>query len=555
MEDKIIIKGARVHNLKNVSLEIPKNKLTVFTGVSGSGKSSLAFDTIFAEGQRRYIESLSPYARQFLGQMERADVDEITGLSPAIAIGQKALSHNPRSIVGTLTEIYDYLRVLYARLGEVFCPTCGTKIEKLSPEEMVDIVIGMGNVIAREAKQSQGLEVPTRGLPRPTKAGLAMTNETVTILAPVVRGRKGEYYQMLYDFLNEGFDQARVDGKLVSLHDRVELSRYKVHDIDIVMDRVMISDETRLFEAVENALHHSKGLVSVIFREDKKDEQARLLSSNWSCPADGFSFPEIEPRLFSFNSPAGACPTCGGLGKTDLFLKTVCPDCQGKRLKPEALSVRIKNKNIYEVSALTIAEAHEFFKDYEKKLSERHRLIAHNVVKEINDRLKFLLEVGLDYITLIREAETLSGGEAQRIRLASQIGSHLSNTLYVLDEPTIGLHERDTERLVKTLKSLRDENNTVIIVEHDERTIKESDYLIDLGPRAGELGGEVVYAGPTDFINKQIQLSSRPKRRDPLHSNERDFSTPLRFGRNDIWTSNPPLPRTSGELKKITSCL
>ena len=464
-----------MHNLKNVSLEIPKNKMTVFTGVSGSGKSSLAFDTIFAEGQRRYIESLSPYARQFLGQMERADVDEITGLSPAIAIGQKALSHNPRSIVGTLTEIYDYLRVLYARLGEVYCPTDGTKIEKLSPEEMVDIILGMG---------------------------ADLKEKYVTILSPVVRGRKGEYYQMLYDFLNEGFDQARVDGKLVSLHDRVELSRYKAHDIDIVMDRVMISDETRLFEAVENALQHSKGLAAVLFRENKKDQVERLFSSHWSCPTDGFSFPEIEPRLFSFNSPAGACPTCGGLGKTDFFLKTICPDCEGKRLKPEALSVRIKNKNIYEVSALTIAEAHDFFKDYKKNLNERHRLIAHNVVKEINDRLKFLLEVGLDYITLIREAETLSGGEAQRIRLASQIGSHLSNTLYVLDEPTIGLHERDTERLVKTLKSLRDENNTVVIVEHDERTIKESDYLIDLGPMAGELGGEVVFAGPTKDVKK-----------------------------------------------------
>lgn len=468
MEDKIIIKGARVHNLKNVSLEIPKNKLTVFTGVSGSGKSSLAFDTIFAEGQRRYIESLSPYARQFLGQMERADVDEITGLSPAIAIGQKALSHNPRSIVGTLTEIYDYLRVLYARLGEVFCPTCGTKIEKLSSEEMIDIIIGMG---------------------------ADLKEKYVTILSPVVRGRKGEYYQMLYDFLNEGFDQARVDGKLISLHDRVELSRYKVHNIDIVMDRVMISDETRLFEAVENALTHSKGLVSIIFKEDKVDQQERLFSSHWSCPVDGFAFPEIEPRLFSFNSPSGACVLCGGLGKTDLFLKTICPDCLGKRLKPEALSVRIKEKSIYEVSALTIAEGHDFFKNYEKNLNERHRLIAHNVVKEINARYNFLLEVGLEYITLIREAETLSGGEAQRIRLASQIGSHLSNTLYVLDEPTIGLHERDTERLIKTLKALRDENNTVVIVEHDERTIKESDYLVDLGPKAGELGGEVVFAG------------------------------------------------------------
>jgi excinuclease ABC subunit A len=282
----------------------------------------------------------------------------------------------------------------------------------------------------------------------------------------------------------------------------VELSRYKAHNIDIVMDRVMISDETRLFEAVENALQHSKGLASIIFRENKKDQQERLFSSHWSCPTDGFSFPEIEPRLFSFNSPSGACVACGGLGKAEMFSKELCPECEGKRLKPEALSVRIKNKSIYEVSALTIADAHDFFKDYEKKLNERQRLIAHNVLKEINDRLTFLLEVGLDYITLIREADTLSGGEAQRIRLASQIGSHLSNTLYVLDEPTIGLHERDTERLVKTLKNLRDENNTVVIVEHDERTIKESDHLIDLGPMAGELGGEVVFAGPTKDIKK-----------------------------------------------------
>ena len=480
MEDKIVIKKARVHNLKNASLEIPKNKFTVFTGVSGSGKSSLAFDTIFAEGQRRYIESLSPYARQFLGQMERADVDEITGLSPAIAIGQKALSHNPRSIVGTLTEIYDYLRVLYARLGEVFCPTCGTKIEKLSPEEMIDIILGM----AKELNQ-----------------------KTVTVLSPVVRARKGEYYQMLYDFLNEGFDHARVDGKMHSLHDRIELSRNKAHNIDIVIDRVMISDESRLFEAVENALEHSKGLVTVLFNENTKNPKERLLSSHWSCPTDGFSFPEIEPRLFSFNSPSGACVACGGLGKVDAFSKEICVECQGKRLKPEALSVRIKDKNIYEVSALTIEDCQKFFKDYGKNLNERQTLIAHNVIKEINDRLTFLLEVGLDYITLTREAHTLSGGEAQRIRLASQIGSHLSNTLYVLDEPTIGLHERDTERLVKTLKSLRDENNTVIIVEHDERTIKDSDYLVDLGPRAGELGGEVVYAGPTKDIKKEKDKS------------------------------------------------
>ncbi len=468
MEDKIIIKGARVHNLKNISLEIPKNKITVITGVSGSGKSSLAFDTIFAEGQRRYIESLSPYARQFLGQMERADVDEINGLSPAIAIDQKALSHNPRSTVGTLTEIYDYLRVLYARLGEVYCPQCDLKIEKLTTDEMLDIVIG----------QAEELD-----------------EKIVTIFSPVVRERKGEYYQLLYDFLNLGFDQARVDGALVSLHERINLARYKKHNIEIMIDRVMISDVSRLNEAIESALHHSKGLVLAVFKEKSKEPIERLLSSNWSCSNDGFSFPEIEPRLFSFNSPAGACPDCHGLGKVEMFSKEICPVCQGKRLKPEALSVKIKHKNIFEVASMTIEDMYTFFIQYEIKMTERQKLIAHHATREITDRLKFLLEVGLDYITLSRESHTLSGGEAQRIRLSSQIGSRLSNTLYVLDEPTIGLHERDTDRLIKTLKSLRDANNTVIVVEHDERTIKESDYLVDLGPLAGEHGGEVVYVG------------------------------------------------------------
>jgi excinuclease ABC subunit A len=295
MQDKIIIKGARVHNLKDVSLELPKNKLIVFSGVSGSGKSSLAFDTIFAEGQRRYIESLSPYARQFLGQMDRPDVDEITGLSPAIAIDQKALSHNPRSIVGTLTEIYDYLRVLYARLGEVYCPKCDRKIQKLALDEMIDII----NKKAHELKE-----------------------EYVVILAPVIKHRKGEYYQMFYDFLNLGFSQTRVDGKIKSLHERLTLSRYQPHDIDIVMDKVLLKDQSRLYEAVENALHYSKGLVTALFKEEKESEEI-LLSALWTCPHDNFSFPEIEPRLFSFNSPMGACPTCHGLGKEDIFLKTI----------------------------------------------------------------------------------------------------------------------------------------------------------------------------------------------------------------------------------------
>ena len=469
MEEKIIIKGARVHNLKNINLEIPKNKIIVFTGVSGSGKSSLAFDTIFAEGQRRYIESLSPYARQFLGQMERAEVDEIKGLSPAIAINQKALSHNPRSTVGTLTEIYDYLRVLFARLGKVYCPICGSKIEKLSVEEMVDII---------ESKSKE------------------KKLETAIILAPVVQGRKGEYYQLLYDYLKLGYSEARIDGKIHSLHEKIELSRYKNHNIEIVIDKLLINDESRLFEAVENAVGFSRGLVTVVFPAPKKSDSVELtLSSKWTCWKDNFAFPEVEPRLFSFNSPFGACPSCSGLGKINPFSNEICPVCKGKRLKPEALSVKINGKNIFEVSSMTIEKAYEFFNDYESKLTEREKLIAETVIREIKDRLKFLLEVGLDYLTLTREAGTLSGGEAQRIRLSSQIGSQLSNTLYVLDEPTIGLHERDTHRLIKTLKSIRDNHNTVIVVEHDEQTIFDSDFLVDLGPLAGKQGGKITAAG------------------------------------------------------------
>jgi excinuclease ABC subunit A len=479
--DKIIIKGARVHNLKNIDVTIPKNKLVVFTGLSGSGKSSLAFDTIFAEGQRRYIESLSPYARQFLGQMDRPDVDEITGLSPAIAIDQRALSHNPRSTVGTLTEIYDYLRVLYARLGEVFCPVCGRKIQKLSPEEIVDIILNTGH---------------------------DLKEETVTIMSPVVRSRKGEYYQMLYDYLNLGYGQARVDGDLKSLREPLILSRYKNHSIDIVVDRVILKDESRLFEAVENAIDYSKGLVTVIFREGdlKKGPEESLLSSLWTCPEDNFAFPEIEPRLFSFNSPSGACEECHGLGRVGFELDKPCPKCEGKRLKPEALSIKIKNKNIYEVTTLTIEDAYEFFTNYKKGLNEKQSKIAVNLLKEISDRLKFMLEVGLNYLTLKREAETLSGGEAQRIRLASQIGSQLSGTLYVLDEPTIGLHERDTIKLINTLKVLKNQGNTLVIVEHDERTIEASDFLVDLGPGAGTNGGEVVAMGD------RAELIKNPKK-------------------------------------------
>lgn len=475
MENKIKIKGARTHNLKNISLEIPREQIIVFTGVSGSGKSSLAFDTIFAEGQRRYIESLSPYVRQFLGQMDRPDVDEITGLSPAIAIDQKALSHNPRSTVGTLTEIYDYLRVLFARIGEVYCPTCNREIQKLALDEIVDLIITK----AKELKET-----------------------TTTILSPIVRGRKGEYYQILYDFLKLGFSQVRIDGEIKPLRERIILNKNKKHNIEILIDRILLSDKARLSEAVESAMSHSNGLVLTIFDEGKKNEEEVLFSSNWTCPDDGFSFPEVEPRLFSFNSPYGACEKCHGLGKEDTMLGTICSDCNGLRLKHEALSVRIAGKNIAEVSGLSIGNLLEFFIALENKLNKRKQKIAENVLKEIIDRLGFLEQVGLDYLALEREAETLSGGEAQRIRLASQIGSQLSGALYVLDEPTIGLHERDTERLIRTIKSLKEKKNTIIVVEHDEMVIKDSDYFVDLGPLAGRLGGEVVAEGETSKLLK-----------------------------------------------------
>lgn len=503
-KEKLIVRGARMHNLKNISVEIPHNQLTVISGVSGSGKSSLAFDTIFAEGQRQYVESLSPYMRQFLGQKKPADVDEIIGLAPSISIDQKALSHNPRSTVGTLTDIYDYLRVLYARVGEVFCPLCGTKIEKLTVEEMVDIIINRGQELGEEY---------------------------VTILSPIVRDRKGEYYQLLYNYFSLGYSEARIDGKIHSLREQVKLDQKSKHDLDIVIDKILLSDQTRLFEAVENSLEYSQGLVSAKYQKNEF-----LLSSNWTCPNDNFSFPEVEPRLFSFNSPHGACPECSGLGRTDFFGEERCSACAGQRLKPEALSVKINNKNIAEVSRLPINKTLDFFNRYYEKMTKRQRAIAENVVVQIVSRLEFLLKVGLNYLSLEREAHTLSGGEAQRIRLSSQIGSHLSRTLYVLDEPTIGLHERDTERLIDTLKKLRDKNNTVIIVEHDEKTIQTADYLVDLGPLAGVHGGEIMAVGPVkelldekknktalkksltlQYLSGQKEISLPAKRRDQNH--------------------------------------
>ncbi len=488
MIDKIIIKGAKTHNLKNISLEIPHQKLIVISGVSGSGKSSLAFDTIFAEGQRQYVESLSPYMRQFLGQKKAADVEEITGLAPAISIDQKALSHNPRSTVGTLTEIHDYLRVLFSRLGVVYCPKCSQKIEKLSPEEMVDIII-------------------------------AQKEKTVEVLSPVVRGRRGEYYQLLYDFLKLGYLQARIDDQWHNLRESISLSAHRKHSIEILIDSLETKEGSRLFEAVENALLHSQGLVIAKF----KDKEL-LLSSNWTCQTDNFAFPEIEPRLFSFNSPYGACTQCSGLGTIGFYSEKKCPECLGKRLKPEALSVKIKGKNMADISQLAISDLYDFFLKYYSSLDKRSLEIASKVVEQIINRLEFLNRVGLNYLSLDRSAESLSGGEAQRIRLSSQIGSQLSRTLYVLDEPTIGLHEQDTDKLINTLQKLRDKNNTVIIVEHDERTIKAADYLIDLGPLAGILGGEVVVSG---YLDKLLKGKEKSLTLDYLRK-DREIEVPIK---------------------------
>jgi excinuclease ABC subunit A len=477
MQDIIRIKGAREHNLKNISLELPRGKMIVMTGLSGSGKSSLAFDTIFAEGQRRYIESLSAYARQFLGRLDKPDVDEIEGLSPAISIDQKSHSANPRSTVATITEIYDYLRVLFARAGTPFCPTCGREIKKMTNEEIVDIAV-------RISKKNIG-------------------EKNMVVLAPVIRGRKGEYYQTLYDFLNAGFSEVRVDGTFMSLRDRIELSRYKAHTIDLVVDRIPAGldfrskdNRLRLSEAIESGLKYGNDVVTII------TDTELSLSAKFTCPHDGFSFPEIEPRLFSFNSPFGACPACNGLGTESIWSEKICPVCIGKRLKQEALNVLIAGKNIASITGMPISEAQDFFAKLSLGGNETFREITEVPFREIRSRLSFLFDVGLEYLTLDRKAGTLSGGEAQRIRLASQIGSRLVGTLYILDEPTIGLHQRDNAKLIKTLHDLRDLGNTVIVVEHDEETIRSSDYLVDIGPGAGIHGGKVIAAGPMPEILK-----------------------------------------------------
>jgi excinuclease ABC subunit A len=592
MPKTIRVQGARVHNLKDLSVEIPRDKLVVFTGLSGSGKSSLAFDTIYAEGQRRYVESLSAYARQFLGQMDKPDVEYIEGLSPAISIDQKTASRNPRSTVGTITEIHDHLRLLFARIGVPHCHICGRLVTRQTPQQIVD------QILSREE------------------------GERFLVLATVVEGRKGEYSTLLGELAAQGFSRVRVDGTVMELanRDEVELARYEQHTIDVVLDRLTVksSNRQRLTESVETALKLTKGLVSFLFLGE--DELIQF-SEKMACSHCGISFTELAPRDFSFNSPYGACPVCTGLGtrfevdpglvvpdeslsladgalapwagqrfkyferliagiaamgefdvhtpwkklrakdrklilygverktvpvkyrnrygkvrtydttysgivewlerkrseadgdwsreQAEQYMREVeCTTCVGQRLKPEVLAVRIHGKNIAEVNAMTIDEAIEFFKQL--KLTKREQTIARQVTKEILARLTFLMDVGLDYLTLSRASATLSGGEAQRIRLASQIGSYLVGVLYVLDEPSIGLHQRDNRRLIATLERLRDLGNSVIVVEHDEETIRMADFIVDIGPGAGEYGGEVVHAGSyADLLKNKESITGQ----------------------------------------------
>lgn len=487
-DEKIVVKGARTHNLKNITVEMPRNKMIAVTGLSGSGKSSLAFDTIFAEGQRRYVESLSAYARQFLHKMQKPDVDEIQGLSPAISIDQKSRSNNPRSTVATITEIYDYMRILFARVGKPHCLVCGRPINRISKEEILETILSTVTARTTNAKKVFGVNI---------------TDAKIRVYAPVVVGRKGEYYQMLYDLLGKGYDRVRVDGKLHRLRDQIILEKNKKHDIDVLVDEIFVSEfkegkeaenaRERLSEALERAIHEAEGLIRIEYPGEEK-----LMSVKFMCPYDGFSYPEIEPRLFSFNSPYGACATCNGLGTESIFSDKPCPVCKGKRLREEALHVKIDERNIVDITQMSIEKAMPYFEDL--KLTDAEREIAKVVMKEIQARLSFMANVGIEYLTLDRRANTLSGGEAQRIRLASQLGSGLVGALYVLDEPTIGLHQRDNDRLIKTLLHLRDLGNTILVVEHDEDTMFASDYIVDIGPGAGVHGGKVVVSGWLDEL-------------------------------------------------------
>ncbi|SLM47767.1 Excinuclease ABC, subunit A [Nitrospira japonica] len=472
MGNSIVIKGAREHNLKNIDVEIPRDQLVVITGLSGSGKSSLAFDTIYAEGQRRYVESLSAYARQFLDQMGKPDLDSIEGLSPAISIEQKSTSHNPRSTVGTVTEIYDYLRLLFARVGRPHCFQCGQEITAQTVQQMVDAIFAL----------PEGMKFQ--------------------VLAPIVRGRKGEYRKELLEMRRAGYVRARVDGKLVDLADDIALDKQKKHTIEIVVDRLVMKPGDalmrRLADSVEASLKLSGGLVGVLTDEGK----TLLYSENLACIRCGVSYPEVTPRIFSFNSPHGACPACDGIGYAvtpgcpedeDLTLLELCDVCKGARLRPESLAVKVAGKSIAAVTELSVRAAADFFSGL--KFTDRELVIAHRILKEIRERLGFLVNVGLDYLTLDRTAATLSGGEGQRIRLATQIGSGLVGVLYILDEPSIGLHQRDNRRLLQTLLRLRDLGNTVVVVEHDAETMLAADHIVDMGPGAGSHGGHVIAQG------------------------------------------------------------
>ncbi len=487
MSGSIVIKGAREHNLKNIDVDIPRDKLVVITGLSGSGKSSLAFDTIYAEGQRRYVESLSAYARQFLEQMGKPDVDSIEGLSPAISIEQKSTSHNPRSTVGTVTEIYDYLRLLFARVGRPHCFQCGEEITAQTVQQMVDAIAA---------------------LPEGTKFQL---------LAPIVRGRKGEYRKELLDMRRAGYVRARVDGELVELADEINLDKQKKHTIEIVVDRLVMKAGDamlrRLADSVETATKLTGGLVGVL----TDDGKTRLYSDKLACIKCGVSYPEITPRVFSFNSPHGACPACDGIGyamspgcpeEEDFTLLEPCEVCRGARLRPESLAIKLAKKSIAEVTKLSVRAASEFFLTL--KFTDRELVIAHRILKEIRERLGFLVNVGLDYLTLDRAAATLSGGEGQRIRLATQIGSGLVGVLYILDEPSIGLHQRDNRRLLQTLLRLRDLGNTVVVVEHDAETMMAADHILDLGPGAGTHGGQIVAQGtPQEVMGNAESLTGQ----------------------------------------------
>ncbi len=514
MSDKLTILGARVHNLKNVDVEIPRNSLSVITGLSGSGKSSLAFDTIFAEGQRRYIETFSAYARNFLGNLERPDVDKITGLSPVISIEQKTTNRNPRSTVGTTTEVYDYLRLLFARAGEAFSYVTGEKMVKYTEEQLIDLLL------------SEYME------------------RKIYLLSPLVKNRKGHYRELFESIQRKGFLYVRVDGKLQEIVPNMKLDRYKNHDIEVVVDRLMIrdKDDRRLINSVANALKQGDGEMLVF---DVETEQVKHYSKHLMCPTSGISYHEPAPHDFSFNSPQGACPHCHGLGYVSILRNgesvvdddddytglsrlqkykratddddeeegkvrmVVCPECKGQRLKKESLYFRIADKNIADLASMDISELYQWMRHLDEKLNERQRLIVPEIAKEICSRLHFLLDVGLDYLSLSRASVSLSGGESQRIRLATQIGSQLVNVLYILDEPSIGLHQRDNRRLIRSLKSLRDIGNTVIVVEHDQEMMEEADYIVDMGPRAGRLGGEVVFQGTYRDMLKADTLTSR----------------------------------------------